>query len=151
MSWPTMVPASMGSSPAYSKLRPFRGSRVGADHGAIKKCRLGIEAGRRTESGGKQRGIAAFPRGHPDADRGIGHVDGRNAQPVDSGHETGAFVRSGRNRRAWPHSAPTRAVNELDLLIERHLRDEHVGALVGWQRFVHPGALDLWTFGGLAG
>ena len=82
----------MGSSPAYSKLRPLRGSRVmidaaadghvvalvaqfAADDRAVEIRRLGIPTGRRAERGGQQRGVAALHGRHADADGRIGHVD----------------------------------------------------------------------------
>jgi hypothetical protein len=40
-------------------------------------------------------------------------------------------------------------MDQLDLLIQGHLRNHHVGALIRRQRFIHPGALDFRLLGTL--
>ena len=109
---PSKVPASSGSSPRYSKLRPLRGSRARlpppasrtlkplrtrllADHrpapigGVLVPTRGQGQAGRHRGCAGSMARIEGI--GHAQA--GIGFLQGRDAETRHTGHETGGADR----------------------------------------------------------
>ncbi len=124
-------------------------AQFAADHRAVEISRLGVETGRRSQGRRQQRGIAALSGSHADAHRRIGHIDGWNAEPIDAGNEARAFVGSGRDRIAGTQRAPAGSMHQLDLFVERHLPDEHVGAFIGREGFIQPRPFHLGRLGGL--
>ncbi len=71
-------------------------AQLAADDGAVEEGGVGIPRGGHAEGGGQQRGVAAARGALGDADGGVGHVDGREAEAWDAGDEAGAAVVAGR-------------------------------------------------------
>ena len=106
------------------------------DQGAIFVGQVEIPRGGFREGGRQERGIASASGGSPHADGGIGQLHVGQTEPWNPGNHAGAAIgpRPGRCKAAGP-------VDQGDLFVQRHLRDDQIGPLVGVQALIHP-----WTF-----
>src|SRR5579871_6820896 len=163
MRLPVIVPARTGSSPAYSKLRPLRGSRMmstpppmdmlepqarsSANDGAVEEGCIGVPTGGCAERGGKEGGVAALVGGHAEAYGGVGEVDAGDAEALDAGHVAGGEVGVGIDGSAFAKDSPAGAVDHGDLFVEGQLLEDEVGALIGGEGLVHPGHFGCVGFG----
>jgi hypothetical protein len=157
---PTIVPASSGSSPPYSKLRPLRGSRARLTPPASwtlkpeERASEPIIAPPLKASSGFQVAAVARPEGREvrsririarlalggHADAGVGFPLRRHAQARDPGDVAGrahASLGVGVNFGLVLVRAEI-AEHQGQFLVLRHLRNDQVGALIGAQPGVHP-------------
>ena len=121
-------------------LKPKRADFV-ADHGAdfVREC--GIPCGGHGFGGGKRGCIAAFGSGTGDTDNAVGHLKIGNAEAGDAGDEAEDGDGAGERTRFWSAShdcSPAGAMKELDLFVEGHFLDDHVGAGIWRERLVGP-------------
>ena len=105
-------------------------AQFAADERAVLEGGLRIPGGGGAEVVGQRGGVAARSSAARDAIGGVGHLDGGNAEARNGGGEAGAAVGLGGGRRAGRRRHAL-AVQQRDLLVEGHLFDDHVGALVG--------------------
>ena len=111
----------------------FRADQLAVFVGGVR-----IPACRRGLVGGQRRGVAPVHAARPHAVGRVAHVDARNPQPRHAHHVAHAAVRRGILRRYRLIGGHALAVQQRDLLLERHLLHHQVGALVRRQRGVHP-------------
>ena len=124
------------------------GAEFAADDGAVEEGSVGVPGCGQADDGGKQRGVAALESGHAHPDGGVGEVDVGKVKARDAGNKAGSAVMPGSDGCTVAQHSPAGAVDELDLLIERHLVDHEVGAGVGIERRVHPGLPGIGRVGG---
>ena len=88
---------------------------------------------------GQRGGVAAILAAAANAVGGVRHLDGGNAEARNAGRISGAAVGlygQRAHRTQAPHAS---AVQQSDLLVERHLLDDQRGALVRREAGVAPG------------
>ena len=73
--------------------------------------------------------------------RRVGQVEVGKMKPRNPRNKAGAAIVFGRHRRARAQHSPASAVNQLDLLVQRHLANHQVGARIRIERWIHPGLL----------
>ena len=120
------------------------GAQLAANQGTIVAGRFRIPTGRRGYVGREGGGVTPILGAHPDPISGVAHLDLGNTQARDAEHETGALIAEiGPGHRAAP-ARHTLAVHEEDFLVQRHLLEHQVGAVVRGEAGVHP-----WMLGGM--
>ena len=113
-------------------------TQLAADDLAVKVRRLWVPAGGHAEDGRQQGRVAALPRSHADANGGVRQVEVRQMQPRNAGNKAGTTVVARCDRISVPKHAPSAAMHQLDLLVQRHGMDDQVGAGIWIERRVEP-------------
>ncbi len=116
-------------------------AQLAADERAIFVGSVGIPTGGAGHIGRQGRGVATILSTEADAVSGIGHLEGRNAKAGNAGNVSGAAVGVDGERAHGAESLHACAVEQGNLLLQRHDFDSEVGALIGSERGVHPRVL----------
>ena len=152
---PTIVPASSGSSPAYSKLRPLRGSRSRFTPPASSTLKpslcasLPIMAPPARAISGSKLAATAMPEGNAVAPlpcaccnatpwpASVSWIAGRPSSGIGR-NERGVMLAAGRRWLAVVHGETVVGTEQPKFLFRRHRLDQGAGALLGRQRWIQP-------------